>query len=90
MAHANWKVIAIRLPNRLFVVNVDHEQQVAWPASPVPARLKQIGDRINRQLANLPKKLAITAGGRQESERSHNALPPSDRVWKRSGSACFR
>jgi hypothetical protein len=70
--------IAIGFPNRLFVVNADRREKVAWPTPPDPAALKKVRTRIQQQLARLPLTFDIGAEARALWERWYESLPSSE------------
>jgi hypothetical protein len=74
-----WKqdAIAIGLPNRLFVVNADHQGKVAWPAKADATQLAQIGERVKTQIASLPRELDITPEAKMTWAHWYCNLPSS-------------
>jgi hypothetical protein len=75
-----WKqdAIAIGLPNRLFIVNGDRRDKVAWPAKPDATKLAEIQGRIRIQLERLPQELKISDEAKGEWERWYVNLPNSE------------
>jgi len=51
--------IAIGFPNRLFVVWAERKQKAPWPKPPDEALLAAIRNRVEKQLASLPKTFDI-------------------------------
>jgi hypothetical protein len=70
--------ISIGFPNRLFVVNADRTQKVAWPKPPDEQVLERLRVRIQQQIARLPLKLSITHDGMVAWEQWYNMLPASE------------
>src|SRR5207302_69110 len=61
----NSSAIAIGLLNRLFVVNADRRELVAWPSPTSETDLTVIRERIKNQLDRLPRTFDITDSAKQ-------------------------
>jgi hypothetical protein len=75
-----WKsdAIAIGLPNRLFVVNAERKEKVAWPGLPNKERLNTLKARIEGQLTRLPIAYSIDEAGKAAWGKWYDQLPESE------------
>jgi hypothetical protein len=71
------EAISIGFPNRLFVVNADRTGKVAWPRPADPTVLENLRVRIQRQIAELPKKFSIDEDAKELWEDWYKKLPSS-------------
>ncbi len=74
------EAIAIGFPNRLFVVNADAGERIAWPRKPAEEVLSGIMSRLLQQIAKLPLKFTIAPDAKQTWEDWYAGLPSSEHV----------
>jgi hypothetical protein len=83
------EAIAIGLPNRLFIVSADARPRIAWPGKPDEAKLTELRQHIQVQLAKLPIVLDATPEAKAEWEVWYKKLPSNEQA-KRLDTIGFR
>jgi hypothetical protein len=74
------EAISIGFPNRLFVVNADAREKVAWPRSPNEQVLCLIKSRLLQQIGRLPLRFGIAPDAKEAWETWYSDLPSTEHV----------